>query len=1153
MCASSCGNGTMKRTRDVDIAAQHGGAECEGSVSDSKACANLPPCPHDCEWADWDDWMGCSVTCGSGISRRSRARAKYEKHGGSTCFGTEDEEQVCMLDQCPVNCKLGTWTDWTECTKTCGYDGIQQRGRPILQKGSLGGKMCETKDLTAQKSCDISPCPIHCEWGDWGAWSVCTKSCAGGETYRFRSENVTEEHGGSNCVGSADETQVCNPGGCLVDCKWGEWEDWGTCPRTCGGAQRMTERAPVREAEWGGAPCEGPTEKRDTCNDVECPVDCNWSPWSRWSLCSRTCSENGLYGYTNRSRTSIPGKFGGKACDGVALEKEKCNTQGCPVDCQWGNWTEWSECSVTCGGGKLHRAREILVHKANGGDACPGSPAQEADCNDLKCAAPCQWFDWVDWSPWSKSCDVASRKRSREYKVPPSPGGLPCKGEDKETKTMELAACPVDCTLADWNEWGDCSVSCGSGKRFRTRMKSAELNGGKACEERMQEIGDCVNEDFLYGCPTSTESTTSTTTTTTLTNEEGADGWSNESSHWDPYVYKGVQKHSPNQTVETTKKPVESTTSPKPCKPVKPCKKKKRKSSTISPEGDVEDKVSATTSSARNATETGAVIPSTTVPVIVNANTTGWPLDGGWTMPPTTSTLPEVIQILNDSTKPDHEVTIDEVSHLLDSLPNPSPQLKSIMRKVTSTTTSTTRVPTPKPSPIKSTRLTATVSGDLTLEVSDAEAFLQIPDVETYCAHVMGDIAKVNASLVHTKVTLIKGAKSLLELGQEPTTTPTTTFSPDPNVNVAYAIKVFDQSDYQGAADEIANWISAQDMGTVNFDFHDPNLTWQYHLDKLDVRASTLSVEVTRYDSKPIMHVPKATRSSTTTQTANVTNAATPGKAATSTATTSTVTNTTTTTTISTTTITTTYTGTTSTDTGTTSTVTGTSTTTTITSTETVSSTTGSSTTVTETNTSTTTTITSTETVSSTTGSSTTVTETNTSTTVTETETGTSSTVTGSSTTVTGSSTTNTITDTETGTTSTFTGSTTTMAEHVTSSLSPTSNSTSGSRPVDVELVKAIHRALDVQNDTNSSNGTLTENDGEATSELAPGNGPFVPPTFGEYQDGPAEFYGGLLQRSEVGKAKSASMLQTENDDGDANSSPPSPPPPSGLWRLLGW
>ena len=43
----------------------------------------------------------------------------------------------------------------------------------------------------------------------------------------------------------------------------------------------------------------------------------------------------------------------------------------CPVDCELSEWSDWSECSVTCGSGMQVRVRSILTEPADGGRKCP--------------------------------------------------------------------------------------------------------------------------------------------------------------------------------------------------------------------------------------------------------------------------------------------------------------------------------------------------------------------------------------------------------------------------------------------------------------------------------------------------------------------------------------------------------------------------------------------------------------------------------------------------------------------------------------------------------------------------------------------------------------------------------------------------------------
>ena len=92
----------------------------------------------------------------------------------------------------------------------------------------------------------------------------------------------------------------------------------------------------------------------ETCNDNPCPV---WTEWTDWTPCTKSCGG----GLRKKARECVlPKSEAFKCSDGDSEMIEKCNENTCP---SLTPWTDWSECSVTCGGGSQKRIRECLVQR----------------------------------------------------------------------------------------------------------------------------------------------------------------------------------------------------------------------------------------------------------------------------------------------------------------------------------------------------------------------------------------------------------------------------------------------------------------------------------------------------------------------------------------------------------------------------------------------------------------------------------------------------------------------------------------------------------------------------------------------------------------------------------------------------------------------
>ena len=60
-----------------------------------------------------------------------------------------------------------------------------------------------------------------------------------------------------------------------------------------------------------------------------------------------------------------------------------------PVDCQWSAWSQYSQCSKSCDGGIKRKTRHKTVHESNGG-VCDGSNQESRSCSTIKCSGNLQ-------------------------------------------------------------------------------------------------------------------------------------------------------------------------------------------------------------------------------------------------------------------------------------------------------------------------------------------------------------------------------------------------------------------------------------------------------------------------------------------------------------------------------------------------------------------------------------------------------------------------------------------------------------------------------------------------------------------------------------------------------------------------------------------
>ncbi|XP_017889884.1 semaphorin-5A [Ceratina calcarata] len=370
---------------------QHGGASCTGSR------VRVTNCTVHGGWTAWSAWSACSQTCGFAMKTRRRSCTNpAPAFGGRVCVGHDHDDIVCIdLPPCPTPAKAASppatgqwssWSDWDACSRPCN-GGIRVRRRTCEKSSSRKAAVeCNGCDVQVEE-CNAHQCVETKRYSGWTPWLAANASVQGSSVgyvekrYRFSCRAQTDDPSSVRVQLAKEEERYCkNDGSCLrgsanqnpygsdiAEVGWSEWSGWRACDRPCGGGSQQR----VRQCE--SPPCEGSLVQTRLCNVHPCRMSApavasegQWSCWTDWSECSVSCG----VGVRSRTRDCL----GPDTCEGPRLVRETCEMPSCESLLGWDSWSRWTPCDEDR---QQHRKRQCLQH---GIGTCQGPSRETRDC-----------------------------------------------------------------------------------------------------------------------------------------------------------------------------------------------------------------------------------------------------------------------------------------------------------------------------------------------------------------------------------------------------------------------------------------------------------------------------------------------------------------------------------------------------------------------------------------------------------------------------------------------------------------------------------------------------------------------------------------------------------------------------------------------------